>query len=140
MNRTLLKYASIFFVCLIGLIACKPKVERPHTALDTGRVFIRASLDGDFKTAENLLLKDSESVQLFDRYKLYYNRISDVEKKNFKSADYMINKYSDENDSTTIINYSNSFINRPMEIKVVKTGGDWWVDFSYISSGNLPLN
>ena len=67
MNRTLLKYASIFFVCLIGLIACKPKVERPHTALDTGRVFIRASLDGDFKTAENLLLKDSESVQLFDR-------------------------------------------------------------------------
>lgn len=52
----------------------------------------------------------------------------------------MINKYADENDSTTIINYSNSFINRPMEIKVVKTGGDWWVDFSYLSSGNLPIN
>ena len=132
-------------ICLfvLGTIySCSEKKEaRPATALDTGREFIRASLDGNFTGAEALLLKDSQNIQLFESYKMYYNRLSQEKKNNYKSASYNINKYEDANDSTTIINYSNSYMNKPMEIKVVRNhNNEWGVDFKYTYSGNLPIN
>jgi len=114
--------------------------KRPSTALDTGRAFIRASLDGDFKTTEELLLKDTQNLELFESYKKLYERMPAENKKNYKSASYEINKYLDVDDSTTIINYSNSYMNKPMEIKVVRRNKQWCIDFKYISSGNLPID
>jgi hypothetical protein len=104
--------------------------------LDTGRDFIRASLDGDFENAEHLLLKDTQNLQLFDSYKNYYQRLPADKKKNYKAASYDINKYTDLNDSTSIINYSNSFMKTPMEIKLVRLNKHWVVDFKYTYSGN----
>ncbi len=131
--------SCLLSVCL--LFSCNnEKDSRPKTALDTGRSFIRASLDGDFKTTEELLLKDSQNLQLFDSYKMLYERMPAEKKKNYKSASYEINKYSDLDDSTTIINYSNSFMNKPMEIKVVRKDKVWCIDFKYIYSGNLPID
>lgn len=121
--------------------ACNSKKEeKPATALDTGRAFIRASLDGDFKTAEQYLLKDSQNIDLFESYKTFYSRLPDTKKSSYKSASYDINKYLDLDDSTTIINYSNSYMKKPMEIKLVRRNGEWSVDFKYISSGNLPID
>lgn len=135
---------KILFILLpvIFIYACnsKKEIEKPGTSLDAGRMFIRASLDGDFKTAQELLLKDSQNLQLFETYKMLYQRMSDEKKKNYKSASYNINKYLDVDDSTTIINYSNSYMNKPMEIKVVRRNNEWTVDFKYISSGNLPID
>ena len=48
--------------------------------------------------------------------------------------------YEDVNDSITIINYSNSYMNKPLEIKVVKEDHKWQVDFKYTYSGNLPID
>jgi hypothetical protein len=127
---------SVIFIC-----SCNNETEkRPETALDTGRAFIRASLDGDFKTTEKLLLKDTQNLQLFESYKMYYERMNAEKKKNYKSASYEINKYLDVDDSTTIINYSNSYMNKPIEIKVVRKDKQWFIDFKYISSGNLPID
>jgi len=132
----------LLFVTLISLLtSCNnEKKQRPTTALDTGRTFIKASLDGDFETASSLLLKDTQNNQLFTAYKEYYKRMPDDKKKNYKKADYIINKFTDVNDSTTIINYSNDYMNKPMEIKVVKVNNEWSVDFTYTYSGNLPIN
>lgn len=126
----------------IGIaFSCSQKKQgRPETALDTGREFIRASLDGKFENAGGLLLKDSQNVQLFETYKMYYHRLSLEKKNNYKNASYNINKYADLNDSTTIINYSNTYMNKPMEIKVVKSNNEWNVDFKYTYSGNLPID
>jgi hypothetical protein len=130
------------FLCAIILVySCNnEKEKRPTTALDTGRAFIRASLDGDFVMTQNLLLKDTQNLQLFESYKLYYERMPAEKKKNYKSASYVINKYLDLDDSTTIINYSNSYMNKPIEIKVVRRDKEWSIDFKYISSGNLPID
>jgi len=134
------KYLSFIFACCV-LVACNSdNKDRPADAIETGRAFIRASLDGDFKTAEKLLYRDSLNVQYFDSYKSLYGRLSPEKKKNYKESSYNINKYLDVNDSTTIINYSNSYMNRPLEIKVIRTNGEWWIDFKYTSSGNLPIN
>lgn len=126
---------------LAVFISCNnEKEDNPATALDTGRAFIRASLDGNFEAAEKLLLRDSQNIQLFDSYKMYYGRLSDEKKKNYRSASYEINKYLDADDSTTIINYSNSYMHKPMEIKVVRQNKSWQIDFKYTYSGNLPID
>lgn len=107
--------------------------------MDAGRTFIRASLDGDFKTAEPLLLDDSTNHQLFDTYKDSYTNIPEEKKKKYKEASYEINKIEEVNDSVTIINYSNSYMHKPMEIKLVRLNNVWTVDFKYTISGNLPI-
>ncbi|MEP6711965.1 MAG: hypothetical protein ABJA37_06105 [Ferruginibacter sp.] len=134
---------KIFLFCLsaVFLFSCANDTEKhPQTALDTGRDFIRASLDGNFKNAEALLLKDTQNLQLFDSYKAYYERLPADKKKNYKEASYEINKYVDIDDSTSIINYSNSFMKKPMEIKLVRVNKLWGVDFKYTYSGNLPID
>jgi hypothetical protein len=137
----MIKKTLVLLISIILIYSCNNETEqRPATALDTGRSFIRASLDGDFKKAEVLLLKDTQNIQLFESYKMLYERMPAEKKKNYKSASYEINKYLDVDDSTTIINYSNSYMNKPMEIKVVRREKIWSIDFKYISSGNLPIN
>ena len=72
-------------VCFAFLYSCNSdEKKRPATALDTGRAFIRASLDGDFKTTEELLLKDTQNLELFESYKKLYERMPAENKKNCK--------------------------------------------------------
>ncbi|MBC7867060.1 MAG: DUF4878 domain-containing protein [Gloeobacteraceae cyanobacterium ES-bin-316] len=131
----------VFFLFLMsGFAACNQKKETvPETALDTGREFIRASLNGNFDRASSLLLTDSQNVQLFESYKVFYEKLSSEKKKGYKEASYEINKYLDVDDSTTLINYSNSYMNKPMDIKLVRNQKKWAVDFKYTYSGNLPI-
>ncbi|MBS1496337.1 MAG: DUF4878 domain-containing protein [Bacteroidetes bacterium] len=135
-----MKIVFLFLLSTLFLFSCNNKdTKRPQTAMDTGRAFIRASLDGDFTVAESLLLKDTQNVQLFESYKSFYGRLPANEKNNYKTASYEINKYLDVDDSTAIINYSNSFMQKPLEIKLVRNNKTWWVDFKYTSAGNVPI-
>ena len=133
---------KIYFLIsiVVFLVACSNKTTRPTTSLDTGRAFIKASLNGDFATAESLLSADSQNIQLFTAYKDYYSRMPDDKKQHYKNASYEINKFDDINDSTVIINYSNDYMNKPMSIKIIRVNGIWSVDFKYVYSGNLPIN
>ena len=132
---------GLLLLLLTSLYACSGGGhERPATALDTGREFIRASLNGDFKNAQALILADTPNVQMFESYKTYYQRLPEEKKQNYRKASYEINKYLDMNDSTTLINYSNSYMKKPMDIKVIKVKDQWWIDFKYTYSGNLPID
>ncbi|HMJ48449.1 MAG TPA: hypothetical protein VK498_14045 [Ferruginibacter sp.] len=132
-------YKYLAFIILI--ISCNNNTAKPpETALDTGREFIEASLKGDFENAQKLLLNDSENLQLFDSYKHFYDRLPGEKKQHYKNAQYNINKYLDVNDSVTIINYSNDYMNKPMDIKVVRLNKKWSIDFKYTYSGNLPID
>ncbi len=134
-----MKFFIIIALAII-LISCHTATEsKPDTALDVGRVFIRASMDGNFENARTLLLKDSQNVQQYNRYEKFYADLPLTERNNYKKASYEINKYEDLNDSVTIINYSNSFMHQPQEVKVVRTNNNWLVDFKYTSSGNTPI-
>ena len=134
------KVISLLFL-VVAFAACNsPKKPLPETALDTGREFIRASLDGDFETAETLLLKDTLNLQLFDSYKQFFGKLPEDKKRSYKEASYTINKFVEVDDSTTLINYSNSYMNKPMEIKLIRANKHWNVDFKYTYSGNLPID
>jgi hypothetical protein len=129
---------NIFAVFLLGivLISCHSKNEKPTTALDTGRLFIRTTLDGDFNDAEDLLYKDTVNVEMYDSYKAFFSRLPNDTKDKYQQSDYTINKYTDLNDSTAVINYSNSYMNKPMEIKVVRVNGQWKIDFKYTTNSS----
>lgn len=124
--------ACLFFI----LPSCNENKQRPTTALDTGNSFIRASLDGNFKDAEYLLLQDTTNIQLFSSYEEFYKKLPAEKKKNYKEASYNVNKFSEVNDSTAILNYSNSYMNQPLEIKLVYKNKEWQVDFKHTSAAN----
>jgi hypothetical protein len=137
-----MKLSLFFAFVVVILFSCNEQAEkkRPNNSLDVGRNFIRATLDGDFVTAEDLLLKDSVNMQTFQTYKNYYKTNLTTEiKLGYKKASYNINKLDDVNDSTTIINYSNTYMNKPTNLKLVKKDKLWSVDFKYTTGDTTSI-
>ncbi len=129
-----MKYLVLFTGLFFILHSCNSNKQQPTTALDTGNTFIRASLDGNFKDAEYLLLQDTTNLQLFSSYEEFYKKLPAEKKKSYKEASYNINKFTELNDSTAILNYSNSYMNQPLEIKLVYKNKIWQVDFKHTSA------
>ncbi len=125
---------QILSLCIVIFSCNNRDAKRPTTATETGTEFIRATLDGNFKAAETLLLDDAQNKSMFESYKNYYERRSSQEKQAYKKASYNINTLTDVNDTTTIINYSNSYMKQPMNIKVVRRNNEWGIDFKYTSA------
>ena len=123
----------VFFYCSSS---CNDKQERPKTAMDTARLFIRSSLDGEFNKAKSLLCNDTENAQFFNAYELYYQKLSDDKKNHYKSADYQINKYNEISDSVITVNYTNDYMNKPMDLKLIRKNGEWCIDFKYSYTEN----
>lgn len=139
MNR-LTRFAFPGFLLLLFAGCSSPEgFKRPEDALDAGREFIRSVLDGDYKKAELYVIPDEEDIRLFSRYRSYMKKRPQDELASLKSSSIIINKVEALNDSVSIINYANSYVRKPVEIKVVKKDGEWWIDFSYTFSGDLPI-
>ncbi len=134
---------KIFFAFFaIAFFTCNEAETKKtaNTSMDVGRDFIRATLDGNFKDAETLLLKDSINTQLFERYEKYYTNLSADIKDGYKKASYTINKFDEsQNDSTVIINYSNTYMKQPQNIKLIKKDKQWGVDFKY-TTGDTSIS
>ena len=72
---------------------------------------------------------DQETLLLYLQDKLPAEK-----KQAYKKASYTINTLSEPNDSTSIINYSNSYMKQPMDIKIIKRDNLWSIDFKYTSA------
>ena len=119
-----------FFLCL--LFSCNDsKRAEPTSAIEVGSAFIRASLDGDFKEASRFLLNEKQNLELFSSYENYYQRLPADIRNKYKSSSYKVNEYSELNDTTAILNYSNDFMKQPMELKVVRKNEAWKIDFRH---------
>ena len=122
----------LVFVVWMAFSSCNSKTEkRPDTAMDTGREFIKSSMVGDFKTAETLIYNDDENLSLFNAFKTFYNRMPEDKKLKYQKASYEINEFKEPNDSTTFINYSNDYMKKPMELKLIRVKQVWYVDFKH---------
>jgi Domain of unknown function (DUF4878) len=133
-----MKKILFIFSVILALVACEQERVRPDDALETAREFVRSSLDGDYKWANELLLKDSvNSYELEVLEKKYNTQMSESEKDGFKKASIIIHSVENASDSVVIVNYSNSFKKLPLPLKVVKKDGKWQVDLNYTFTGNL---
>lgn len=119
----------------LWLSACQDSTpSRPTTALETGRTFIQASLKGDFPAAQPLVLPDSENQSYFQAFQGYYRDMPEDVKARYKSSDYTIERITEPDDSTLIIHYANDYMKKPMDIRVVRRTGTWYVDFTALNT------
>lgn len=133
-------FISAFGLLMLVLLhACTSENSKPTNPIEAGRYFIDASLKGNYQDAKKYMLPDSVNLQMLDRIGEFYNKMKPDEKEGYKNANIIISNDGIENvsDSVTIINYSNTFKNKPAKIKVVRINGSWLVDFKYTFSGNL---
>jgi hypothetical protein len=133
MKKILFLISVVLFV-----LACEQKRTRPDDAFDTAREFIRSSLDGDYVRANELMLQDSANTYILERLqKNYNNQLSEDEKERFKKSSFKIHSIENASDTVVIVNYSNSYKNKQLPLKVVKKDGIWQVDLHYTFTGNL---
>lgn len=109
---------SRIFFTIIGLFflwACSTPegFSEPEDPMDAGREFVRSVLDGDYEKAALYLSNDSEDLELFKRYSQHMKKRPQDELLSLRSASIIVNKVEQVNDSTSIINYSNSFTKKP---------------------------
>jgi hypothetical protein len=136
------KFRLMCFAAILLFAACQEPegFSNPEDPLDAGREFVRAVLDGDFEKASLYVCENEEDKEIFERYKQYMKKQPKNERLQLKSASIIVNSVEKLNDSTSIINFSNSHTMKPADLKVVKEQNKWKVDFSYTFSGNLPAN
>jgi hypothetical protein len=53
------------------------------------------------------------------------------DKRGYREASINMHDVRQVNDSTTIVNYSNSFMKKNDSLRVVRSDGQWLVDFKY---------
>ena len=130
---------KIIYLALIVLIsACtnstkEPEAPKPENGLDAASKFLRAVLDGDYKTARAYSVNDSTNKQTLDISEFKYNNEMPPDvKRAYKTASI---RFPGEprkiNDSVTIIHYSNSHSNQLDSLKVIRTGGQWLIDLNF---------
>jgi hypothetical protein len=127
---------------LLGIVvfayACEQKRVRPDDALETAREFIRSSLDGDYNWANELMLQDSvNTYELGIISKKYKTEMSEADKEGYKKSSIIIHAVENASDSVVIVNYSNTYKNKQLPLKVIKKDGMWQVDLNYTFTGNL---
>lgn len=133
----------LFFLILIAsFFSCsQPEgFKEAEDPLDAGREFVRAVLDGNYEKAILYIDDNQEDKDLFERYKKYMKNQPKKERLQLKSSSIIINKVENLNDTASIINFSNSYSMKPMELKVIQKNKKWRVDFSFTFSGNIPAN
>ena len=132
-----MKYVALGFL-LFTVLSCGQNYETPDNAIDCGRQFIEAIFKGNFKRARQLTLPDEQNLTLLnERLAKDFRSRSGLDKDQLRNASIVINEIDNVNDSVTIINFLNSYDNKPAILKVVKQNGRWLTDLKYTFSGNF---
>jgi hypothetical protein len=131
------RFLGTILVALAAIAACSDPqgFKRPEDPLDASREFVRAVLDGNYEKAEKYVLPEEDDIALFQRYRNYMNKQPAEEKRNLKESNIIINKVEAESDSVSIVNFQNSWSNKPADLRVVRRDGEWYIDFKYTFSG-----
>ncbi len=128
----------LLLAVFVIFFSCNSQKKLPNTDIDVARAFIKDIQENNFKDAEPLILVDDANKQYFDLFEKHFQSKSKEELDQFKNADIIVNEISNVDDSTTIVNYSNSYKKEEKnKVKLVRVNGQWLVDLKYTFSGNL---
>lgn len=121
---------SILFAAVI-LFSCKGKqadYQKATDALDAGREYINANLQGDFSKAAFYAVTDKKNQQLLAEQEKAYREKDKEGRQQLRTASININEVKELSDSITEIHYRFSFDTIPHTLTVVKRDGAWLAD------------
>ncbi len=116
---------------LICLFACNTKEQSylpAEDALDAGREFIQSCLEGDFSKAAFYTVADEENTKILTQLEKSYREKDKEGRQQFRTASINISEVKELTDSTTLIQYSNSFDKETHSLQVVKRNNTWLVN------------
>lgn len=126
------------FLFLLFFCACKNSPDRSDTTqtsendVDAARNFIRLALDGKYDRARDMVISDSLNYQFIDQAERYYKQRMDVSTRiAYRSASINILSVIPQNDSISIVHYSNSFKKQEDSLKVIHVNNKWMIDMKY---------
>lgn len=100
--------------------------------IDAARNFIRSALDGKYDRARKFMIQDSLNNQYLDLFQRNYeSRMDPEDKRGYRESSINIHNIRQLNDSTTVVNYSNSFKKQNDSLMVVRRTDGWLVDLKY---------
>jgi len=118
---------------VIILMACGGKQQdyrKAEDALDAGREYINASLQGDFSKAAFYVVPDEKNKQALKDIEKQYREKDKEGRQQLRTASIDISEVKDITDSITTIHYNNSFDKVPHVLFVVKQNNTWLADIS----------
>jgi len=122
---------SYSWIILILLAACtnkQPEYRKAEDALDAGREYINATLQGDFSRAAFYTVTNEKNKQLLLLTEKTYREKDKEGRQQYRTASINIAEVKELTDSTTAIHYSNSFDKEPHILQVIKRNQTWLVD------------
>lgn len=119
------------WIALVLLTACTGKqleYRKAEDALDAGREYINATLQGDFSKAAFYTVTDEKNKQLLLLTEKKYREKDKEGRQQFRTASINIAEVKELTDSTTAIHYNNSSDKEAHILQVVKRNQTWLVD------------
>jgi hypothetical protein len=131
-------FKKVLFAVMIvlALSYCNSKSTTPTTDTDVATAFIRNTLDNNFNEAGQYLLPDDINLQYFDASKKQFTQQPKDILAKYKAADIIIYNIKNENDSITLVSYSNSYKKDTTNLKLKKNLGKWQIDLKYTFTNN----
>ncbi|MES2005735.1 MAG: hypothetical protein V4450_14550 [Bacteroidota bacterium] len=124
---------KIVWILFFGLFACKAQqaeYRKAEDALDAGREYINACLQGDFSKAAFYAVDDDTNNRILKEIEKIYREKDKEGRQQLRTASININEVKTLSDSSSSIQYSNSFDKEPHIIQVVKRNDTWLVDLA----------
>lgn len=121
----------LVWIPIFLLVACGGKqtdYRKAEDAMDAGREYINACLQGDFSKAAWYALPGEKTAQVLKELEKTYREKDKEGRQQLRTASINVSEIRDLTDSTTHIQYNNSFDKLPHTLFVVKRNGDWLVD------------
>ena len=135
--RFLLPAFSLFII----FSACHQRdnsgASKPENDIDAARDFIRDALDGKFDDARKYLYPDSSNFSYMAVAQRNYQNAREATKQGYRASSINIHQVTPVNDSTTVIIFSNSYMNDHDTLKILKVSGLWLIDLKYLYEHDL---
>lgn len=125
-------FLQFFYACSGGEGERTGEITTSENDVDAARNFIRSALDGKYDRARKFMIQDSLNNQYIDLFQRNYeSRMDPEDKRGYRESSINIHDIRQLNDSTTIVNYSNSFKKKNDSLMVVRRDNQWLVDLKY---------
>lgn len=117
----------LLFACLAAA-ACGATYESPDTAIDTGRQFINATYQGNFKRANQLIEPTDTNINtLKNRIEADFRSRDGFGKEALSKSSIQIEAIEHLADKTLKIRFNNAYTNKSDSLLVLPNGDNWQV-------------